>query len=206
MKTHFAPNIVERTRRRAAMTQKDLAIKANLSVMSIVRAEQCLLPGLSDDLAHALSDINFALYARSYQQIYKQEREDRIIVFSDNLTSSDDYTKNLKDALAYALDHFTPTYAVVPASGSSTDRVQSELRMRHPLYLARTHLFSKYGLPTSQVKFCTLTGAHTATVSAIERGKIALSDAPTFVTTLREVLKFTSADIDLLETMCLRCI
>lgn len=206
MKTHFAPNIVERTRRRAAMTQKDLATKANLSVMSIVRAEQCLLPGLSASLITALSEIDPSLRPLEFQLAYTKDRKYRINEFNTALTTDDNYAMNLQDALDYALDHFTPTYAVISPTSDSTDSTKSELRMRHPLYLARTYLFSKYDLPTSQIKFCTYTGAHTATVSAIERGKLTLSDAPAFVATLKEILGFTDAQVDLLEQMCIRCI
>lgn len=193
------PNIVHRIRTKAGVTQASLADKAGMSPLSVIRAEQGLHPTLSGALCSILSLLDpDQRLPSTIAQIYSQERSENINLFLKELTGQPDYVDTVRTALDYATDRYTPRFTI-PSD------VSGESSYRHPLYLTRTFIFSHYGLPTSAIKFCALTGTHPATISAIESGKYTLSDAPALVKIL-ELLLFTPAQIDLLERMCDQCL
>lgn len=156
-----APNIVKRIRMRNNVTQEHLAELAGLSTLFVIRAEQSLHNSLNDDLAKVLSFLSGLAEDNpdALKETYVQEKQERIDYLIAYLTGDPFFPHRVRIALEYAVENYSPVGEI---------HIPAERRLHHPFYLFRTSLFKAYDLPTSQIKFSTLTGLHPATINALE--------------------------------------
>lgn len=205
-------NVVSDIRNRAGYSQAQLAEESFLTRQSVIRAEQNLHPTLSEALCAVLSDLDHEDRSpATIAEQYRRERYENITNFARYVESLPDYVDAVRTAIDYAADHFTPRFTIPvekKPEGVSYFRgdPHEAVRMRHPLYLFRTHLFARYSLPTSAIKFCTLTGIHSSTVSSIEKGASTIDDSPALYRALRCVLHLSVNDVADLERMSAQCL
>lgn len=185
------PNIVREIRKRADITQKELANLAGLSTLFILRAEQFLHVELSKPLSVALASIDpDNRSAEDISLVYFKGRLLQLKFNSDMMTSSPYYRIRVSKAMNYAVDH----------SLNSDQAKASKDSHSHPFALFRTHLFTAFDLPTSQIKFCVFTGVHPTVIAALESYSTGLLDS--VATALSIVLDLSQAEIDTLKYMC----
>lgn len=187
-----APNIVKQIRTEAGLTQDFLAQESNLSVLFIIRAEQGLHNQVNDALASVLAKYS-NITVEEIKRRYLDEKVSRINLLSDFLTLDSNYRSNVRKALDYAVDYYAPVGEV---------HLKNERRFYHPFYLFRARLFKAYDLPTSQIKFCTLTGVHPAIINALENRKITIEPDSAIEGMLSTVLGLDGETIALLRKMC----
>jgi transcriptional regulator with XRE-family HTH domain len=185
------PNVVRDIRTSADITQKDLARQAGLSSIFVLRAEQFLHVELSPALSVALSKID--PHGRSAEEISEAYHKGRMIqlrVNSEAITSNPYYRVRIRNALNYAIDHsLTHDQAKV-----------SDEKFSHPFALFRTHLFTSFDMPTSQIKFCVFTGVHPTVLAAVERYEASIEH--TISVALSVVLDMSPGEIATLKLLC----
>lgn len=185
------PNVVREIRKRADITQKDLADRANLSTIFILRAEQYLHVELSPALSIALSNIDPE--NRSPEDIalaYSKGRMQQLKANSEMITTNPYYRVRVTAALNYATDHFL-----------NSDQAKAEAdKFSHPFCLFRSHLFTSFDMPTSQIKFCVFTGVHPTVLAALERYESSIEDSISHA--LSVVLDLRANEIQVLKLMC----
>lgn len=149
------------------LTQKELARHAGVSVQSVMRAEQGLHPHLSGRIASALSELSNVIDIHAIKRGYRACRAHNITEFSHDITRQPDYYEAVMRAYH--------------------DAYSDEL-VGSPTQFFRERLFDHFDLPTSGIKFCVMTGLHSAVLSSIERGKVTWSECKAFHRVLSEVL------------------
>lgn len=185
------PNVVRDIRKRVDMTQKDLAELANLSTIFVLRAEQFLHVELSPALSVALALIDPE--SRSADQIsnlYAAGRFQKLRVNSELITSSPFYRNRVLNAINYAIDH---------SLNSDQARASSD-KFSHPFSLFRTHLFTAFDLPTSQIKFCVFTGVHPTVLASLETYNSTIEES--ISRALSEVLDLSVGELSTLKLLC----
>lgn len=161
-------------RQELGLTQKELAKFAKVSVQSVLRSEQGLHPNLSGRIASALSELS-NIPSSTIRREYRACRARNITQFSLDLTSDPNYWPTVEDALIGASIHSTVNYS--------------------PVKYFRIYLFDHYGLPTSGIKFCALTGLHSAVLNSVESGRVTWRECRALHRVLSEVLAMTDKDI-----------
>ena len=151
-------------RKELNLTKKELARHARVSIQTVMRAEQGLHPHLSGRIANALSELA-NVDSAIIRQRYRSCRAHNITEFSSDITSQDNYQLALNSAVRLA----------ATSDGS-------------PIQSFREQLFGDYGLPTSGIKFCIMTGLHSAVLNNVESGRVTWSECKALHRTLRDVL------------------
>lgn len=192
-KQHNLPNVVRDIRTNSNMTQQELADEAGLTRMFVLRAEQYLHTTLSPSLAMALSKHD----SESRTPVvlisaYSNGRRTQLHVNSQAITQNGYYGLRVRNALEYAIATSLDSIAA-SSDGSSA-------RFHHPFALFRTHLFAAFDMPTSQIKFCTITGVHPTVLANLENYKGTIDD--TITQALSEVLCMDYGQVATLKMMC----
>lgn len=185
------PNIVRDIRKRTDTTQKDLASLAGLSNLFILRAEQFLHVELSPTLSVALSSIDpDSRSAAQISELYTAGRLQHLRVNSSIMVTNPYYRVRVRNALNYAMDN-----------SLNSDQARASVdKFSHPFSLFRTHLFTAFDLPTSQIKFCVFTGVHPTVLASLEKYEATIEDS--IHRALSEVLDLSEAEIKTLKLMC----
>lgn len=184
--------VPERIRRSSALTQKQLAARAKLSHLYVIRAEQGLPATLGYALSNTLSELD--PYGREPDEIdsmYQVEREQQLQYFRDLIRNNPNHDLYVETALGYALDEFQPGVGKVS---------------NHPLYLFRTKLMRLYDLPTSAIKFCVMFNVHTSNVSAVESRKDTIEYNSVLDKQLRNVIGLSEVQAEMLRRACDGCL
>lgn len=184
--------IPERIRRSAALTQKEVAERAGLSTLYVIRAEQGLPATLGDHLATLLSELD--VYGREADEINRQygnERTDMLSFYYEQINANPGHKSFVEHSLGYALDNFHP------GAGKVTN---------HPLYLFRTHLMELHELPTSAIKFCTMFNIHPSFVSNIEKRQDTIEAGTVIDERLKHVIGLSEVQAEMLRKACDACL
>lgn len=188
------PNLVRDIRTDNKLTQKDLADRAGLSTLAVIRAEQYLYVDLPEALANALSEID-DVSSRSPEEMaiaYAKARNIQLSLNSERITSNPYYRSRIRAALNYAMDHSLSIFQIL----DDDDR-----RLNHPFALFRMCLFTSFELPTSQIQFCIFTGIHPTVLSKFENYES--TDMPeSIATALNQILRLNPDEFATLELMC----
>lgn len=143
-------NIVARLRARDKVTQAELAKRSFVSRQIITRLESFTTDNVPDSVCHALSRGNESV--EYIKNVYRAERNEFLERNRNMLRSNANYYEVLNDAVDFTMNMH---------NGRTS-----------PLQVFRVYIFSEYGLPTSQKKFCQWTGLHTAIANRVELGKV----------------------------------
>lgn len=188
------PNLVRDIRTSNKLTQKDLADRAGLSTLAVIRAEQYLYVDLPEALATALSEID-DVSSRSPEEMaiaYAKARNIQLSLNSERITSNPYYRSRIRAALNYAMDHSLSIFQIL----DDDDR-----RLNHPFALFRMCLFTSFELPTSQIQFCIFTGIHPTVLSKFENYES--TDMPeSIAAALNQILRLNPDEFATLELMC----
>lgn len=147
------------------LTQRELARHAKVSIQTVMRAEQGLHPHLSGRVANALSELA-NIPASTIRREYRACRARNIAEFSNELTSQPNYAIALNSAIRLAATSDGP-----------------------PIQNFREQLFGDYGLPTSGIKFCVMTGLHSAVLNNVESGRVTWSETKSLQRVLKDILR-----------------
>lgn len=193
-------SVVERIRRAANLTQRGLAERAGLSVLYVIRAEQCIPQTLGHDLSTALSSVTAEVYTEpsSPHQIefeYSIDRENALKFYKNQIWAHPAHLDFIETAVGYALDHYTA--GVGDRRGS---------RLSHPLCLFRTKLMSLYDAPTSAIKFNQFFGLHASIISTIETRKDTIERNSATFNCLRDILGVSEVQLEMLMKACDSCL
>jgi hypothetical protein len=186
------PNVVRDIRQTVGITQNKLAQLSALSEGFILRAEQYLHIDLSHRLSYALSKID--PQGRSPDELNAAYHKGRLVFLSVNAAflKENPYLRvRIRSALNYAIDYgMNSDQALLDDTGTYS----------HPFRLFRSHLFTAFGMPVSQIKFCLFTGLHPTVVAAIESYQNTIDPAVEEV--LTQVLGMQQAEINTLKILC----
>lgn len=193
-------SVVERIRRAANLTQRGLAERAGLSVLYVIRAEQCIPQTLGHDLSVALSNLSSEIYTepstpREIENDYKMTRDDALNFYKLQIWEHPAHHDFIETAVGYALDHYTA--GVGDRRGS---------RLSHPLCLFRTKLMSLYEAPTSAIKFNQFFGLHASIISTIETRKDTIERNSATFNCLRDTLRVSEVQLEMLMKACDSCL
>lgn len=190
---HSLPNVVRDIRIASSLTQQELAEEAGLTRMFILRAEQYLHNTLSPSLATALS-VHDSEGRTAVELIgtYSNGRRTQLHVNSQAITQNGYYGLRVRNAINYAIDNSLDSIS------ASSDGASA--RFHHPFALFRTHLFSAFDMPTSQIKFCTITGVHPTVLANLENYKGTMDD--TILNALSDVLCMDYGQVATLKLVC----
>lgn len=139
--THMHKNTVRDLREQAALSQEELARRARVTRMYVVRAEQLMYPYLAPGLSRALADISRDVNVNPLTP--KELEEDYMLTREEHLRNT-----------AKIFDHKISNQLAKQAKSFEEFRVK---------------LFDYYDLPTSLIKFCQYTGCAPSSVAAYEK-------------------------------------
>lgn len=198
--TYPQANVVERVRRALNVTQRGLAERAGLSVLYVIRAEQCIPQSLGPDLARALSKLTGELYKErtsehELEHQYSMDRQDALLFYKNQFLNHPGREHFIEVALGYSLDNYVA--GVGDRRGS---------RLSHPLCLFRTKLMSLYEWPTSAIKFNQHFGLHASILSSIENRKDTIERNSATFHTLRDILGVSEVQLEMLMKACDSCL
>lgn len=191
------PNVVRDIRTNSNLTQRELAVESGLSEGFVLRAEQYLHTELSYALANVLRKYDSeGRTAIAICENYKKGRN-TYLAFNAEFIQKNPYLRSrVRAAIAYAMDHLL---SADQAALSDDDSGYS-----HPFRLFRSHLFTSFDLPVSQIKFATFTGIHPSVITDLEayRGGLEtpVEDA------LRHIIGLDDSEIDTLKMLCAQVI
>lgn len=188
------PNLVKDLRTRVGLTQKDLADRAGLSTLAVIRTEQYLYVDLPEALAVALSEVDPE--ERSAAELivsYEKSRNTQLSLNSESLTSNPYYRSRIRAAINYAMDNYLNIFQILD---------DDDKRLNHPFALFRMCLFTSFDLPTSQIQFCIFTGVHPTVLSKFEAYDSGFPES--LQTALSVVLRLTNQEIETIAMLCER--
>lgn len=191
--------IVERVRKASHLTQKDLATRAGLTVLFVIRAEQGIPQTLGHDLERTLAnlsrDTDKPMTIADVEHDYAFERHAMLNFYKEMLRSHPGHEHFVEVALGYALDNYTA--GVGDRRGS---------RLSHPLCLFRTKLMSLHEWPTSAIKFNQFFGLHASIISSIETRKDTIERHSATFNVLRDTIGLSEIQLEMLMKACDSCL
>lgn len=177
-----AQNLVKHLRESAHLSHKELAEKCGVSTQVVLRTEQFLYPKLSHKISSQLPGLSgYQITPVGLEAIYLRQRRHHVREFGKWITDAVDYRTILSRSLAHAEAHHNSR--------------------KSPIECFRVCLFEHYGLPASQIKFCSSTGLHPYLLSQVEKGKISWEQSKQLREVLSEVLDLTNSQIRILGAL-----
>ena len=208
-------NPVATLRHHFNMTQEELADRAGLSRLAIIRTEQALYPELSQAIIEAFNEtyLDSAEYMENEASNeghltdtrdliadldidYENFRRMKIHEFTAEFSMLDVsklhyYKKFLRDSLATAKLESRPGAIL-------SDRHRRQIK--HPFRIFRQELFSYRNQPLSAIQFCLKTGAHPAVLAKLESGDTPMPES--IFTICRDVLVMDPYEARALSDLC----